>query len=146
MARIFIEVEDYTKEYMDALDKTVQQAIAILGTDLQSTAQQAAPEKTTNLRNSITVQHSMADGAYQADLESTAVDPETGRDYVDWMHNGKYRLGAISRKKSPAQSKIGKFRKNVGRQYLQGSGAKAKAGYSEYMMKQIDNLNSRFSS
>lgn len=142
--KVHVTTEDRTRDYMQYISKAAERAVVDMGNDLQGVAKQAAPEKTGNLVGHITVNHSMSSGAYQADLESTAIDPETGRDYVDWMHNGKYKLGVKSRAKPRASSKLGNFKKNVGRQYLQGSGSSAKKGYAEYLMKQIDRINSGF--
>lgn len=143
MARIIVEVENYIEPYLEQMYATVHNTVKELGADLNTVAKAAAPEKTSNLVNNITVNYSMGNGAYQADLESTAVDG--AHDYVDWMHNGKYRLGPKSKTKPVAASKLGNFRKAVGREYLQGSGGKAKKGYGEYLMKQVDSLNKRWS-
>lgn len=145
MAVISIEVKDNSQAYMREVESIVNKTVVDEGNDLQGVAKQAAPEKTGNLVSHITVRHSAASGAYQSDIESTAIDPVSGNDYVDRMHNGKYNLGKKSKSKQQASSRIGNFRKNVGRQYLQGSGEKAKKGYAEYMMKQVDKVNKKYS-
>lgn len=145
MAKVEVHVEHHIEPYMTELYYITKQSIKDMGEDLNTVAKAAAPEKTSHLVNHITVNYSMADGAYQADLESTAIDEGGVHDYVDWMHNGKYRLGPKSKTKPMAASKIGNFRKAVGRQYLQGSGTKAKKGYTEYLMKQVDELNRKWS-
>lgn len=144
MANIHVTVIDNTSAYMTALNTEIANTIDDMGNDLQAVARAAAPEKTGNLVKSITVNSSKSTGAYQVELESTAVDPDTGNDYVDRMHNGSYRLGPKSRSKPTASSRIGGFRKRVGPNYLQGSGELAKAGYQSYMEKQISAVNERF--
>lgn len=145
MARIIVEVDNHIEPYLTELYYVVKESISEMGSDLQTVAKAAAPEKTGHLVSNITLNYSMGNGAYQADLESTAIDSGGVHDYVDWMHNGKYRLGPLSKTKPMAASKIGNFRKAVGRQYLQGSGTKAKKGYAEYLMKQVDSLNRKWS-
>lgn len=142
--KMHVETVDNSKQYLAEMNNALESAVADLGNDLQGVAKQAAPEKTGNLVRNITVKFSNMSGAYQADLESTAVDGK--HDYVDWMHNGRYNLGAKSKTKSPGQSRIGNFRKNVGRQYLIGSGEKASKGYREYVSKKVDSVNSRYNS
>lgn len=144
MAKIIVHVTDNSEAYMRALLTEVSNAIDDMGNDLQAVARQAAPEKTGNLVKNITVKSSASSGAYQVDLESTAVDPDTGNDYVDRMHNGSYRLGPKSRSKGIASSRIGNFRKKVGPNYLQGSGELAKAGYQSYMEKRINAVNMKY--
>jgi len=144
MANINIEVKDYSAEYLKEMESTVRKGVVDIGNDVQSVARQAAPEKTQNLLRHITVSTSFSSGAYQAEIESTAVDPVTGHDYVDWMHNGRYRLGPTSRAKGMASSRIGNFRKRVGRNYLQGIGDIGKKGYQNYMETQVSDLNSKY--
>lgn len=146
MAKIVVEVEDRTPEYLKSVETEIQTTTDELGKDLQTTAQQAAPEKTGNLASNITVSSSGTSGAYQADIESTAVDPRTGNDYVNWMHNGNYNLGSRSKGKGKASSPLGGFNKKVGREYLQGSGALAKEGYKSHMEKRINSVNMRYGS
>lgn len=144
MANVHVVVVDNTAAYLTALQTEIRNATDDMGNDLQSVARQAAPEKTGNLVKHITVKSSASSGAYQVDLESTAIDPNTGNDYVDRMHNGKYRLGAKSKAKGTASSRIGNFRKRVGPNYLQGSGELAKAGYQTYMEKRVSTVNGKF--
>ncbi|MDT2783145.1 hypothetical protein P7G87_00390 [Enterococcus asini] len=144
MANVHVTVVDNSEAYLTALRTEIANAADDLGNDLQAVARGAAPEKTGNLVKSITVKSSKSAGAYQVDLESTAIDPDTGNDYVDRMHNGSYHLGAKSRAKGSASSRIGNFRKRVGPNYLQGSGELAKVGYQSYMEKQISAVNERF--
>ncbi|MBO6417332.1 hypothetical protein [Enterococcus gallinarum] len=144
MAVYEVKVEDHSAVYLAELSAEIRNASDDLGYDLQSVARQAAPEKTGNLVKHILVKSSAANGAYQVDLESTAVDPTTGNDYVDWMHNGSYRLGKKSKSKGMASSRIGKFRKRVGTNYLAGSGELAIAGYQSYMEKRISAVNSKY--
>lgn len=144
MANITIEVRDNSAAYLKAVEAAIGNGVADLGFDLQSVARQAAPEKTGYLVGHITVRNSSSTGAYQADLTSVAVDPRTGNDYVDWMHNGRYTLGSKSRAKGMASSKIGKFRKRVGPNYLQGSGELAKVGYTSYMETVVTKVNMQY--
>lgn len=145
MAVYEVKVEDHSAAYLAEVSAEIRKAVDDLGYDLQSVARQAAPEKTGNLVKHILVKSSAADGAYQAELGSTAVDPITGNDYVDWMHNGKYRLGRKSKAKGMASSRIGKFRKRVGPNYIAGSGELAISGYQSYMEKRISAVNNKYS-
>lgn len=146
MAKIVVEVDDRTPEYLRSLLGDIKNTTDELGKDLQTTAQGAAPEKTGNLVSNIRLNSSESSGAYQADIESTAVDPRTGNDYVNWMHNGNYNLGSRSKGKGKASSPLGGFNKKVGREYLQGSGALAKEGYKSHMEKRINSVNMRYGS
>lgn len=141
--RISVQSKDNTKQYTTDLHNAVQDAITDLGNDLQGVAKQAAPEKDGNLVGNITVKFSNSGGAYQADLESTAM--RKSYNYAVKIHDGKYKLGEKSKSKPQAQSKLGNINKNVGRQYLIGSGEKASKGYREYLMKQVDAVNKKYS-
>lgn len=145
MAVVHIEVKDYTPQYLNEIKRTVGKATEALGKDLESTAKAAAPEKTGNLMDNIVLSYSQSSGAYQADVESTAVDPVDG-EYANWMHSGKpsYKLGKVSAAKGMASSKLGGIRKRVGPGYLQGTGTAAKKGYQAYMIREVDLVNRRY--
>lgn len=144
MARVTVTVDDNTDEYLSALMDSVENATNKMGQDLQQMAKGAAPEKTGNLVANITLSNSASAGAYQADIESTAVDPNTGNDYVNRMHNGTYRLGAISRTKAGGRSRITGINKKVGRMYLEGSGDLVVRGYHDYMEQQVSRVNMKY--
>lgn len=141
---IHLEVEftDHSQEYLAQLNTLMSDGMQALGTDLQRMAQGAAPEKTGHLVDHIVMKSSMAHGAYQAELESTA--SEGNHDYVVWMHNGEYRLGKYSRMKAGGVSAIAGVRRDVGPGYLISAGEDAQAGYQKYLMQQVDGLNSRW--
>lgn len=144
MALVHVTTVDNTPEYQAELKKTLQNAMDDLGNDLQSVARGAAPEDTGNLVKNIVINSGYSGGAYQVELESNAIAPEDGFNYAAAMHNGKYNLGAKSRVKGTASSRIGNFRKRVGPNYLQGSGELAKAGYQAYVSQKVSVLNGKY--
>ena len=144
--RIEIEKKDRSAEFQNEMEKAMSDGMRVIGVDLQRFAQAAAPEKTGNLKDNITVKYSSSSGAYQDDFTSTAVDPKSGHDYVNWMHNGKYRLGAISAAKGSASSRIANVSRKVGNGYLVDAGTSAKSGYTEYLTNQMAEVSKRYSS
>lgn len=141
--KMTVETKDNSKEYLNEVGNTVENAITDLGYDLQGVAKGAAPEKSGNLVGHINVKFSGSAGAYQADLDSTAM--RKNYNYAIKMHEGRYNLGKKSKSKPAAQSKLGNFTKDVGRQYLIGSGEKASKGYRQYLMNKVNDVNKKYS-
>lgn len=140
--QLHVEFEDHGKEYLQAADEVVSLAIDKLGEDLQQTAKAAAPQKTGHLVDHIVMKANNSSGAYQAEVSSTASEPN--HDYVEWMHSGPYKLGDLSRSKPTASSRLGNYSRAVGPGYLISVGEGSQGGYQDYIMKQVEDLNSRW--
>lgn len=139
---LHVDFEDNSKEYLSAVNNALSTTISKLGADLQQTAKAAAPQKTGHLVNHIVMKANMSSGAYQAEVSSTASEPN--HDYVEWMHKGPYNLGELSRSKPTASSKLGNYSRTVGPGYLISVGEGSQAGYQEFIMKQVESINSKW--
>lgn len=129
-----IKIKNNFDSLMKDLSANLTEAMTDIILDVGRVSSAAAPHKTGKLEKSYTsTVDKIADGI-SASITYKATNDD-GNNYAVDMHENNYKLGELSKRKSPAKSKFSSESIPVGKGYLKNTIEKGQKGYTEHLQQ-----------
>lgn len=132
-----VKIKNNFDSLMRDLSANLTEAMTDVILDVGRVSSAASPHKTGKLEKAYTSTIERTADGFAASITYRALNDD-GHNYAVDMHENNYKLGELSKRKSPAKSKFSNESIPVGKGYLKNTIEKGQKGYMEHLQETLN--------